>query len=138
MNFYQPTLKRAKSLGTIILLCFTFTFTSCGEPGKGNNFSIPGVNGPTVTLVEDGLLISFIFENLVLDGGVRYPIPNYENSYAEISPDFASGGTLLAFYVSLQDLNNEGLQFLPPESLPGGRPLPGVKYRSTSCCCRFH
>jgi len=97
---------------------------SCGN----SNFQlqIPGVKGPTVSLIEDKVLISMIFENLQIDGGLRYAIPKYENSYLEISPDLQSGGTLFAAMVSLQDLFHGNLHLLPPQLLPGGRPLPGV------------
>jgi hypothetical protein len=67
-----------------------------------------------------------VFDGLQLDGGLRYNIPKYPNSYLEISPDLASSGTLMAISVSLQDVFNTSLQQLNPATLPGGRSLPGV------------
>ena len=70
-----------------------------------------------------------IGENFVLDGGVRYAVPKYPNSFIELGPDFESAGTLLAVSVSLKDVFahiDAGLTLLDPQRLPGGRALPGV------------
>jgi hypothetical protein len=80
----------------------------------------------SVTLVQDSVLISMVFQNIQLEGGLRYNIPKYPNSYLEISPDLQSAGTLMAINISLKDVFNTNLQTLDPQSLPGGRPLPGV------------
>ena len=44
----------------------------------------------------------------------------------EVSPDFNSTGTLMSFFISTEDLLNDELHLLPPQTLPGGRNLPGV------------
>lgn len=119
------TKTHTKILGASLVMSIGFFSTSCGE-GSKLNLEIPGVKGPTVTLLEDNVLISMVFEELVLDGGLRYKIPKYPNSYLEISPDFQSGGTLMAVSVSLQDVFNGEAKFLDPQKLPGGRALPGV------------
>ena len=113
-----------KALILSIALSVSLFSTSCGN--SSFQLSIPGVTGPTVTLIGDQVLISMIIQNLQLDGGIRYAIPKYDNSYIEVSPDLQSGGTLFAAYVSLQDLFHGNLNLLPPQYLPGGRPLPGV------------
>jgi hypothetical protein len=79
----------------------------------------------SVTLVQDSVLISMIFQSVHLDGGLRYNIPKYPNSYLEISPDLNSAGTLMAINISLKDVLG-GVNGLDPQTLPGGRPLPGV------------
>lgn len=102
--------------------------TSCGG-GNGtsaSNIQVPGVNNMSVTLVQDSVLISMVFQSIQLDGGLRYNIPKYPNSYLEISPDLQSAGTLMAINISLKDVFNTGLQTLDPQTLPGGRALPGV------------
>jgi hypothetical protein len=105
---------------------FTLGFaTSCGS-GSGSNIQIAGMKGPTVTLMQDNLLISMVFENLQMDGGLRYNIPKYNYSYLEVSPDLQSAGTLMSISISLKDLINGGLDQLDPQKLPGGRNLPGV------------
>jgi hypothetical protein len=100
------------------------SFTSCN--GKNSNVKIDGVDGPTVTLLEDNLMISMVLENVQLDGGLRYNIPKYPNSYIEISPDLQSEGTMMSVSISIDDMFNDDLYGLDPQKLPGGRPLPGV------------
>ena len=51
-----------------------------------------------------------VVEGIQLDGGLRYNIPKYPNSYLEISPDLQSVGTLMAISVSLDDIFNDKLQ----------------------------
>lgn len=100
--------------------------TSCGDGTSAQNIQVPGVQNMSVTLVQDNVLISMVFENLQLDGGLRYNIPKYPNSYLEISPDLQSAGTLMAINISLKDALDGRLQTLDPATLPGGRALPGV------------
>ncbi len=99
--------------------------TACGK-NDSSNIEIAGVKGPKVSLLQDNLLISMVFENVKLDGGLRYNIPKYKYSYLEISPDLESDGTLMSISVSLKDIVEGGLDQLDPQKLPGGRNLPGV------------
>lgn len=123
----NSTLTRVKTLTISLMFAgFALFSTSCGDGGSAKNIQIPGVIGPKVTLLQDNVLISMVFENIKIDGGLRYNIPKYQNSYLEISPDLQSEGTLMAVSVSLQDVFNGGLDQLDPQALPGGRPLPGV------------
>jgi hypothetical protein len=87
---------------------------------------VPGVQNMSVKLVQDSVLISMVFSSIQLDGGLRYSIPKYPNSFLEISPDLQSAGTLLSLNISLKDALNTNLQTLDPQTLPGGRALPGV------------
>ena len=66
------------------------------------------------------------FEKITLDGGFRYNIPKYDNSYISVEPDLQSTGTLMSISVSLKDIFDSKMQLLPPQTLPGGRNLPGV------------
>ncbi len=126
MNAFLLSARKTKVLLTSLLLSAALISTSCGDGADGRNISIPGVDGPNVTLVDDNVLISMVFQNLNVQGGIRYNIPNYNHSYLELSPDFNSTGTLMAVSISLQDVFDGGLQQLPPQTLPGGRALPGV------------
>ena len=113
------------SLMTVATI-FTLGFaTSCGN-NSTSNIQIAGINGPTVTLLQDNMMISMVFENVQLDGGLRYNIPKYKYSFLEISPDLNSNGTLMQVSVSLKDIVGGGLDKLDPAKLPGGRNLPGV------------
>lgn len=100
--------------------------TSCGNGTSSSNIKVPGVQNMSVKLLQDNVLISMVFENVQLDGGLRYNIPKYPNSYLEISPDLMSAGTLMAINISLKDAFDVNLQYLDPQALPGGRALPGV------------
>jgi hypothetical protein len=109
---------------TITVLTLGFS-TSCGK-NSSSNIKIPGLQGPTVTLMQDNLLISLVIEDTQLDGGLRYNIPKYNYSYIEISPDVQSSGTLMAVSISLKDLLNGNLDTQDPQKLPGGRNIPGI------------
>jgi len=113
----------------IMAISLSLFLVGCGGQTGTSNLSIPGVTGPKVTLTSDSVMISAIFQNLLLDGGLRYAIPKYPNSFIEIGPDLQSGGTLMSVNVSLKDVFahiDSGLTLLEPQKLPGGRPLPGV------------
>ncbi len=110
------------TVATIAMLGFT---TSCGK-NDASNIEIAGVKGPTVSLLQDNMIISAVFENVQLDGGLRYNIPKYKYSFLEIAPDVESSGTLMQVSISLKDIIDGGLDKLDPAKLPGGRNLPGV------------
>lgn len=117
--------KWKKVIVTFIAISTLGFATSCGN-NSSSNIQIAGVSGPTVTLLQDNLMISMVFENVQLDGGLRYNIPKYKYSYLEISPDLQSTGTLMSISVSLKDIVDGNLEGLDPQKLPGGRALPGV------------
>ncbi len=118
--------KKWKSTFLTLSMILTLGFaSSCGN-NSGKNIEIAGVKGPNVTLMQDSLLVSMVFENVQMDGGLRYNIPKYKYSFLEVSPDAESNGTLMMISISLQDLVGGGLDQLDPQKLPGGRNLPGV------------
>jgi len=111
------------AVATVVSLTFA---TSCGK-NDNSNIQIAGMKGPTVSLLQDNLMISAVFENIQIDGGLRYNIPKYKYSFLEISPDLQSNGTLMQISISLKDIIDGNLDTLDPQKLPGGRNLPGVK-----------
>ena len=115
-----------KSLVTLATTATLLFATSCGK-NDSSNIEIAGLKGPKVSLLQDNLIISAVFENVQLDGGLRYNIPKYKYSFLEISPDLESSGTMMQVSISLKDLVGGGLDQLDPQKLPGGRNLPGVK-----------
>jgi hypothetical protein len=110
-------------MASIAILTLGFA-SSCGN--NSTNIQIPGITGPTVTLLQDNLMVSIVFQNVIMDGGLRYNIPKYNYSFLEVSPDLQSAGTLMNISISLKDIVDGGLDKLDPQSLPGGRNLPGV------------
>lgn len=118
--------KKSHSLLLACAVTIGLFSTSCGKGTSASNIAVPGVNNMSVVLNQDYVLISMVFQSIQLDGGLRYNIPKYPNSYLEISPDVQSAGTLMAVNISLKDVFNINVQTLDPLALPGGRALPGV------------
>jgi len=110
-------------LGALIL-CFSQLAGS--EESLARNITIPGVNGPVVTVENGQVLLSMVAKNISFDGGARISIPKYPNSYVEISPDLESSGTIFAMNVAKEDFTNRNPGDFTPAKLPGGRPIPGV------------
>ena len=67
-----------------------------------------------------------VLKDVQVIGGLRYNIPQYEKSYLEVSTHLETGGMLLAINLHADDLLDGDLRALPPQNLPGGRPLPSV------------
>lgn len=114
-----------KKISVMMCALSLFALIGCGKENS-SNIQIEGVKGPTITLSQDNVLISMVFENMQLDGGLRYVIPKYKYSYLEISPDLQSSGTLMTVSIGVKDLIDGNLDTLDPQKLPGGRNLPGV------------
>ena len=116
-----------KAIAAFLILTFALTGLSCKKGGPDGGIEIEGIDGPHI-VVEDGYMsISSVFHNIELLGGLRYSIPKYPNSYLEIGPDFETEGTLLSIHIAFSDLGSNDLEKLDPQTLPGGRPLPGVR-----------
>jgi len=114
-----------KKLATFVLGISTFLF-SCVGGNTGQNPVIPGLDGPHVSVSNTHLLVSTVFKDLRLNGGLRYPLPKLRDSYVELSPDLQSNGVLLAFSFSLEDILGRDLDDMQMMGLPGGRPIPEI------------
>lgn len=119
MNFIQ--LKKA---GVAVLMAVTLT--ACGGKGTGKNPLISGVTGPDVEVVNGRLIMSMVFQDIQIDGGATIPIPKYPNSSVQVGPDFASAGTILVLSVAVTDFLKDKGTLFNPQTLPGGRPIPGI------------
>jgi hypothetical protein len=111
----------------VVLMAALFSLTtlvSCGGSG-GTNIQVPGVDGPHISLLEDSMVVNLTFESVDIEGGLRYQIPRYPNSWLEVSAA-AEGGTNMVMSLALSDIMNGDLLLLDPQTLPGGRALPGV------------
>jgi hypothetical protein len=112
----------AASMAVVMAL----SLTACGGKGTKANPIIAGVIGPTVEVVNGRVVLSMTFENIHIDGGATIPIPKYPNSSVQVGPDFQSTGTLLVVTISVSDFLGDKGTLFNPQTLPGGRPLPGV------------
>lgn len=101
-----------------------FLFSCVG--GGNQNPMIPGLNGPHVNVSNTHILVSTVFKDLRLNGGVRYPLPKLKDSYVELGPDLQSDGVLLAFSISLEDILGRDLDEMQMMTLPGGKPIPEI------------
>jgi hypothetical protein len=115
-----------KILSVISALVIAGILTACGGSGSGSNTVIEGMTGPDVEMVNGKVMLTMVFKDVFIDGGVTIPIPKYPQSTLQVGPDFASNGTLVSLVINAADyLGNQG-SGLDPQTLPGGRPLPGV------------
>lgn len=114
-----------KSLSVTVVAGLTLFSTSCGDSQR-DNIKIEGIDGPTITLEQDQILIKTVFKSIIIDGSLRYALPKFEDSYVEVSPDIQSDGALMTVSVSISDLLGGVSDTLDPQTLPGGRALPGV------------
>ena len=113
----------------ITLMLMSLFLQSCGKgDGKSDlNLEIPGIDGPHVSLIEDNISIKLTVHFSPIEVSARFPIPNLEKSYVDISPVPEKEGTLINFSMSLDDLlGTVGLE-LKKLTLPGGRAVPGVE-----------
>jgi hypothetical protein len=96
----------------------------------GSNPVLENIVGPNVVNNDGNLVMSMVFKNLSLDGGIGFKVPKLSNSYFNISPDVQSQGTLIQFTIDARDIANMmgGVIPMDPLTLPGAhhRPLPVI------------
>ena len=98
--------------------------TSCGkEPTLPQ---IPGVKGPLFNLLDGKVMITVKLLKANLNVGAKVPIPKTRASFFEVSPNLEDGGTLLVFFLDLEDLKNMNIGIGDGNTLPDGRPIPGI------------
>lgn len=114
-----------KKISILFISAVAFLF-SCVGGGDGQNPIIPGLKGPFLNVGSTHVLVSTVFQDLRLNGGLRYPLPKLKDSYVELSPDLQSDGVLLAFSISLEDILGRDLDDMQMMGLPGGRPIPEI------------
>ena len=98
--------------------------TSCGnEPTLPE---IPGVKGPLFNLLDGKVMVTVKLLKANLNVGAKVPIPKTKASYFEVSPNLEDGGTLLVFFLDIEDLKNMNIGIGEGNTLPDGRPIPGI------------
>jgi len=96
----------------------------CGK--KPELPEIPGVKGPLFNMVDGKVMVTMKLLQIDAPGGVKFPIPKTKASFAEISPNVEDGGTLIVFYLDVDDLRSVNIGVGDPNTLPDGRPVPGI------------
>jgi hypothetical protein len=98
--------------------------TSCGEQPKLPE--IPGVKGPLFNVMDGKVMITVKLLNADLNFGAKAPIPKTKASYFEVSPNVEDGGTIVVFYMDVDDLKEVNIGLGDANTLPDGRPIPGI------------
>lgn len=112
-----------KNLRFLFPLLILSVFTGCGNQPELPN--IPGVKGPYFNITNGQIVVSTVFTQFSIPAGFKVPVDKLENSHVEFTVN-QEGGTLLQAYIDIEEIENEDFSFADPETLPGGRPLPGV------------
>ena len=93
----------------------------------GTNLAVPGVTGPIFAINGTEISITMVLNTVQVSVGAAIPINGMPNSYISLSPDLASGGTDLTVVLDGADIAlAKKLDLIQPDTLPGGRPLPGL------------
>ncbi len=98
--------------------------TSCGNNPKLPE--IPGVKGPLFNLMDGKVVVTVKLLKANLNEGAKVPIPKTKASYFEVSPNLEDGGTLVVFYLDVEDLKSMDIGVGDGNTLPDGRPIPGI------------
>jgi hypothetical protein len=109
-----------------LAVCLAVLFSvSCGRQTSGLP-SINGVKGPQFNLVGGKVLMTIKLLNLNLEAGLKAPIPKTQNSSIELAPNLEDGGMMLVFYLDVEDLKSINIGVGDGNTLPDGRPVPGI------------
>jgi hypothetical protein len=112
------------SLKAVLLSLMFLISTGCGQ--QPNLPEVPGVKGPIFNLMDGQVLITMKLLRSDLNLGARVPIPKTKASYFEITPNLEDGGSLVVFYLDVEDLRDMNIGVGDGNTLPDGRPIPGV------------
>lgn len=107
---------------SFFIMATLFFSSSCGQSGR--NPRIEGVRGPFFDLSSDYVLMSMQFEKINLNGGAR--VPFMKKSFVDVVPAQDGEGTMMQIALHIEDIESEDFRFAPPQTLPGGRPIPGI------------
>jgi len=111
-------------LKTFLLSGALLLATSCGNEPKLPE--IPGVKGPAFNVTDGKVMISVKLLKANLNVGAKVPIPKTKESYFEVSPNVVDGGTIVVLYLDIQDLKDINIGIGDANTLPDGRPIPGI------------
>ncbi|TNE97274.1 MAG: hypothetical protein EP326_11760 [Deltaproteobacteria bacterium] len=106
----------------LVLTSLTLLF---GCNGDSTNITIPGVKGPYLTLERDFARVDASFDNITIDNDLLMPLPDFEESYLSIKSN-GNGGIDFRVGLNWQEILGDDVEVRDPQTLPGGRALPGV------------
>lgn len=109
-----------------LALVMSLFVVSCKKPASGP-IQIPGVKGPNIEIVDQNMVISLDFETISFEFGGTFDIPKITGSTVGVNPSLETGGTLLQINLDMNQITNGNIELNEPTSLPGGRPLPGIR-----------
>ncbi len=96
---------------------------ACGPQGLPE---INGIKGPFVNMLDGQVIVTVKMLNLNVDAGIKVPIPETRASFAELAPNALDGGMMFSMYIDVKDLADLDIGVGDGNTLPDGRPLPGI------------
>ena len=112
------------SLKVMLITLSLLLATSCGKEPKLPE--IPGVKGPQFNVMDGKVVITIKLLKANLNVGAKVPVPKTKASYFEVAPNLEDGGTLVVFYLDVNDLKDMNIGVGDGNTLPDGRPIPGI------------
>lgn len=98
---------------------------SCGN-NESKNIDIAGINGPVLNLDQDNVQLITEFQNISMEGSLKYNVPKFKYSTIELSPSLSEHASKMTVSISLKDLYENKDLLLENQTLPGGRHIPGI------------
>ena len=95
----------------------------------GNGTALPtinGIKGPFINMLDGKVIVTLNMLNLNVDAGLRVPVPELNNSFAELAPNVLDGGMSFVMSIDTDDLKNLDIGIGDGNTLPDGRPVPGI------------
>lgn len=109
-----------------LVLCLAIAIApGCGQQGQGLP-EIPGVKGPIFNVQDGKVMITMKLLQVNAPIGAKIPLPETRGSYLEVAPNVEDGGTLIVAYLDVDDLRDISIGVGDPNTLPDGRPVPGI------------
>ncbi len=109
----------------LLFLMLTLVFaTSCNNQPKLPE--IPGIKGPLFNLSNGQVILTVKLLKANISIGTKLPIPKTNNSFVEVAPNVEDGGSMIVFYLDVEDLKTLDIGIGEGNTLPDGRPIPGI------------
>ncbi len=113
------------SLKAAVICAAIVVAQGCGQAGGGLP-EIDGFKGPFFSVIDGKIVITMKFLKLDIDAGIKAPIPETRESAIEFAPNIIDGGMMLSLYLDADDLQAIDIGVGDANTLPDGRPVPGI------------